>query len=34
MVMPDGTNILRKNRADGQQGHVIFITKDGYAPVR
>lgn len=34
IVMPDGTNILHKNRSDGNQGTVTFITKDGYAPVR
>ena len=34
IIMPDGTNILHKNRSDGNQGTVTFITKDGYAPVR
>ena len=34
IVMPDGTNILKKNRSDGEKGTVTFITKEGYVPIR
>lgn len=34
IVMPDGTNILKKKRSDGEAGTITYITKDGYAPVR
>jgi hypothetical protein len=34
IIMPDGTNILRKKRADGEAGTCTFITKDGYVPIR
>lgn len=33
-VMPDGTNILRKKRADGEAGTITYITKEGYVPIR
>lgn len=32
--MPDGTNILKKKRADGEAGTITFITKDGFVPIR
>lgn len=31
--MPDGTNILTKKEG-GEQGKLIIVTKEGYAPVR
>jgi hypothetical protein len=34
IVMPDGTNILKKKRPDGEAGAVTFITKDGFVPIR
>ena len=34
IVMPDGTNILKKPRPDGSAGTITYITKEGYAPVR
>lgn len=34
IVMPDGTNILKKKRSDGEAGTVTLITKDGYVPIR
>jgi hypothetical protein len=34
IIMPDGTNILRKKRAGGEAGTVTFITKDGFVPIR
>jgi hypothetical protein len=33
-IFPDGTNILKKKRSDGDAGTVTLITKDNYAPVR
>lgn len=32
--MPDGTNILKKKRDNGEAGIVTIITKDKFAPVR
>lgn len=32
--MPDGTNILKKKRSDGEAGTVTIITKDRFVPVR
>jgi hypothetical protein len=32
--MPDGTNILRKKRANDEAGTITFITKDGFVPIR
>lgn len=34
ITMPDGTNILRKKRSDGQAGTVTLITKEGFVPYR
>ena len=34
IVMPDGTNILKKKRPDGEAGTVTLITKDGFVPIR
>lgn len=34
IVMPDGTNILKKPRPNGEAGTLTFITKEEYAPVR
>ena len=34
LIMPDGTNILKKKRADGEAGTVTLITKDGFVPIR
>jgi len=34
IVMPDGTNILKKKRSDGEAGTITFITKDGFVPIR
>mmetsp|Transcript_22921 Transcript_22921/g.35280 ORF Transcript_22921/g.35280 Transcript_22921/m.35280 type:complete len:191 (+) Transcript_22921:3306-3878(+) len=34
LIMPDGTNILRKNREGGEAGHITFITKENYVPLR
>lgn len=34
IVMPDGTNILKKKRANGEAGTVTLITKDGFVPIR
>jgi ArsR family metal-binding transcriptional regulator len=34
IIMPDGTSMVRKKRADGEAGFVTFITKDGYVPIR
>lgn len=34
IVMPDGTNILKKKRPDGEAGEVTIITKDGFVPIR
>jgi hypothetical protein len=34
IVMPDGTSIVTKKRAEGEAGTVTFITKEGYVPVR
>jgi hypothetical protein len=33
-IFPDGTNILKKKRSDGDAGTVTLITKDNYAPMR
>ena len=33
-VMPDGTNILKKKRTDGEAGTITYITKEGYVPIR
>ena len=32
--MPDGTNILKKKRDNGEAGTVTIITKEKFAPVR
>lgn len=32
--MPDGTNILKKKRDNGEAGTVSIITKENFAPVR
>ena len=32
--MPDGTNILKKKRDNGEAGIVTIITKDKFVPVR
>jgi hypothetical protein len=34
IVMPDGTNILRKKRANDEAGTITFITKEGFVPIR
>ena len=34
IIMPDGTNILKKKRANGEAGTVTLITKEGFAPIR
>jgi len=34
IVMPDGTNFLKKKRPDGEAGTITYITKDEFAPVR
>lgn len=34
IVMPDGTNILRKKRANDEAGSITYITKDGFVPIR
>lgn len=34
LVLPDGTNILKKSRSDGEAGTVTYITKTGYVPYR
>ena len=34
IVMPDGTNILRKKRANEEAGTITYITKDGFVPIR
>ena len=34
IVMPDGTNILKKKRPDGEAGTITIITKDGFVPIR
>lgn len=34
IIMPDGTNILKKKRSDGEAGTITFITKDGFVPIR
>lgn len=34
IIMPDGTNILKKKRANGDAGTVTLITKDGFVPIR
>ena len=34
LVLPDGTQILKKKRSDGEAGTITYITKEGYAPVR
>lgn len=34
IVMPDGTNILKKKRANDEAGTITFITKEGFVPIR
>lgn len=34
LVMPDGTNILKKKRTGGEAGTVTYVTKTGYVPYR
>lgn len=34
LVMPDGTNVLRKKRSDGEAGTVTYVTKKGFVPYR
>lgn len=34
IIFPDGTEIVNKNRPDGEAGRMTIISKDGYVPVR
>lgn len=34
IIMPDGTQIVKKKRDNGEAGTVTYITKDGYVPIR
>lgn len=34
IIMPDGTNILKKKRPNDEAGSISFITKDGFVPIR
>lgn len=34
IIFPDGTQILTKNRPDGEAGRLTIVTKEGYVPVK
>lgn len=34
LIMPDGTQILKKKRPDGEAGTVTYVVQEGYVPVR